>query len=176
MKCILCALALFASATMAQAKPLDTEQALSLPTADVQANLADSHPAVFYAYAQRLFADGRREEAVTWFYVGQLRFRLHLAASPALPKDGDPALMASLNATVGQTLNEWAGGSPTQWAASIDKALAWDAANHNAVTPQQTHAKAWKETRSGLTELRDSILANVQNIRDQRDKRGLENR
>lgn len=165
-----------AAATLAQARPLEPEQARTLPTAEVEANLADSHPAVFYAYAQRLFAEGRRGEAVTWFYVGQLRFRFHLAASPRLPRDGDPALMASLNATIGQTLNEWAGGSPQDWAASIDQALAWDAAHGNAITSQQTHEKAWQDTRSGLAGLRDSILANAQDIREQRARRGLENR
>lgn len=173
---LLAAMTGVAAADGASARPLDATQAASLPAAEVEAGLPGAHPAAFYAYAKRLFADGRRDEAVTWFYVGQLRFRFHLAASPALPKSGDPALMASLNASVGQALNEWAGGSPQGWADSIDKALAWDAAHPNAVTSQQAHEKAWKDTRSGLAELRDSILANAQSIRAQRAQRGLENR
>ncbi|RYF22787.1 MAG: hypothetical protein EOO33_14870 [Comamonadaceae bacterium] len=173
---VLAAVAAAAAAAGAHAKPLDTMQAASLPAAEVEAGLPESHPAAIYAYAKRLFAEGRRDEAVTWFYVGQLRFRFHLAASPTLPRSGDPALMASLNASVGQVLNEWAGGSPQGWADSIDKALAWDAAHPNAVTSQQAHEKAWKDTRSGLAELRDSILANAQSIRAQRAQRGLENR
>lgn len=156
------------------ASPITVEQALTMPEAKVEANLADSHPSVLYAYAKRLFDSGHKDDAVFWFYVGQLRYRYHLIANPKLPQDGEPALLASLNATVGQSINEWAGGSPKAWAASIDKALAWDSTNPNPTTPKDTNAKALEETRKGLTKLRDLIVKNEDQIRGQRQSRGLE--
>jgi len=177
MKALAIAVSLLLGATLCHARPLSTDEALALPTTEVEANLPDSHPAVLYAYAKRLFAqEQNRNDAVMWFYAGQLRFRFLLAVQPARPPDREAGIMASLNATIGQTLNEWAGGSPQDWAAAIDQALAWDAAHGNAITSQQTHEKAWQDTRSGLAALRDSILANAQDIRKQRAQRGLENR
>lgn len=164
------------SASSVVAVGLSTEEAARLPEAEVLARLAASHPAALYTYAARLFRDGRRDEAVKWFYAGQLRFRFHLMANPTLPRSGEPALMASLNQVVGQPINEWAGGSPKDWAASIDQALAWDAANDNGTTSRQQHEAAWQDTRKGLTDLRHSILSREGEIRAARQKRGLENR
>lgn len=171
---ITCAASL--STSLCAARPLTPEDAASLPQAELVANLADSHPVVLYAYAKRLFAEGKRDEAVTWFYAGQLRFRFHLAANPSLPRDGEPALMASLNATLGRTLNEWAGGSPKDWADSIDKALAWDAENRNATTSKEAHSKVLNDTRQSFASLRDKIVESAASIRRDREKNGLENR
>jgi hypothetical protein len=156
------------------ASPINVDQALSMPETKVEANLADSHPSVLYAYAKRLFESGQKDDAVFWFYAGQLRYRYHLAANPGLPQDLEPALLASLNATIGQTINEWAGGSTKMWVVSIDKALTWDAANANATTPKDKHAKALAETRKGLSEFRNYIANNEAEISSQRKSRGLE--
>ncbi|MFL6546316.1 MAG: hypothetical protein ACJ8LM_14185 [Candidatus Udaeobacter sp.] len=40
---------------------------------------------------------------------------------------GDPALFSSLSATVGKTINEYAGGNVKDWVKAIDRALKWDA-------------------------------------------------
>jgi hypothetical protein len=49
-------------------------------------------PDVLYLLAARLFAAGRRDEAVVWFYVAQIRVRFRLAVAPDLPPDGEPAV------------------------------------------------------------------------------------
>lgn len=147
-----------------------------LPAAKVEARLPDEHPAAFYLYAVRLFGEGRKGDAVFWFYVGQLRFRFHLAANPGLPAGGDPALMAALNSTVGGTVNEYAGGNPRTWAAEIDRALRWDAGTGNGFTSKERHAKEWQEIRSGLSSLRATIERDADKIRRQREAAGLENR
>lgn len=158
----------------ATAAPLTVDQAMHLPASKVEASLADSHPSTVYIYAQRLFEEGKKDDAVVWFYVGQLRFRYHLMANPGLPPDGEPAVMASLNATLGQTINEWAGGSPQAWAAAMTKALAWDAAHPNPTTPKAQNAQALEKTRTGLAGLRDQIIHTADQIRAQRKARGLE--
>lgn len=176
MKLIALALLITALHGLALGTPISPEEAISSPKTQVESALPESHPAVLYAYAKRLFEEGHRDEAVMWFYAGQLRYRFHLRANPSLPRDGEPALMASLNATVGRTINEWAGGSPKQWAAAVDKALAWDLEHENATTSKQQSAKAWEDTRKGLADLRDKILANEVDIRADRTRNGLENR
>ncbi|MFP1877867.1 hypothetical protein [Lonsdalea quercina] len=140
------------------------------------AQLAQAHPSELYQYAQQLYEAGERDKAVTWFYIGQLRFRYYLLANPNLPPDGEPALMASLNDTLGQTINEWAGGSPKNWAASIQQALAWDASHPNPVTPKAQHAVELQKVRTGLEQLGDYIRHNEAEIRAKRQEAGLENR
>lgn len=170
-------LALSLSTVMAaHATPLSGEDITRLPVAEVIARVPQSHPSAAYTLAARLWRDGQRDDAVKWFYVGQLRLRFHIAANPGLPRDGDPALMASLNATVGQTINEWAGGAPRQWAASIDEALRWDAGHDNLTTSKEQHAAVWQGQRTGMQRLRDQILAQQDSIREQRLRRGLEMR
>jgi hypothetical protein len=168
--------ALALAATVCFAAPISVKEAFELPEAQVEASIADSHPSIAVAYAKRLFDEDRKDDAVTWFYIGQLRYRFHLLANPDISPDGDPALMASLNATIGQAINEWAGGSPDGWMRSIDKALAWDASHGNAVTSQQDHAAEWAQVRSGLKNLRAEIEKNGSMIRETRAKNGLENR
>ncbi|MGG2142545.1 hypothetical protein [Symbiopectobacterium sp. RP] len=75
------------------------------------ANCYQNNVAWLYLYAKQLLETGHKDEAVTWFYVGQLRWCYHLLAHPELPPDGEPAAMDALNATLGQAINEWAGGS-----------------------------------------------------------------
>ncbi|QLF92624.1 hypothetical protein HW090_05235 [Pseudomonas sp. ABC1] len=141
----------------------------------VQVELAQAHPSTLYMHARKLFEEGRRDEAVVWFYIGQLRFRYHLLANPGLPADGEPAVMDALNATLGQTINEWAGGKPQQWIAAIEQALAWDEAHPNPTTPKARHASELEEIRQGLRGLADYIRTNLDEIAAQRRANGLDN-
>ena len=145
----------------------------SAPHIKIEAQLPNSHPSVVYLYAARLFKENRKDEAVFWFYVGQLRYRYHLAANPELSPDKDPAVMASLNATVGQMINEWAGADPIAWARAMDRALDWDASHDNSTTPKKSHQAALQQTRTGLAELRDTVIAKASEIRSQRKAAGL---
>ena len=129
----------------------------------------------FYQKATEEFGEGRRDEAVTLFYVGQLRGRIIVQCMPVRP-DAEPALFGSLNETVGRVMNEYAGGSPDGWAGAIDRALAFDQAHPdpNATGPECGAER--ERQRQGLTQLRDQIRANVEMIRRERTERGLPNR
>lgn len=129
----------------------------------------------FYEEAGKLFEAGRRDEAVTLFYIGQLRGRI-VVQCQQVPPDREPALLASLNATVGQTINEYAGGSPDGWVAAIDRALAWDA-EHPDPNAASAECRAEREhQRAGLTRLRDHVRSNDGGIRRERSANGLPNR
>ncbi|WMD18172.1 hypothetical protein RAS12_16085 [Achromobacter seleniivolatilans] len=143
---------------------------------DVEERLAQSHPSELYVHALQLFEQGRKDEAVKWFFAGQLRFRYLLIANPGLPEDDEPAAMDALNATVGSSINEWAAGEPNDWADAMQAALDWDARYPNPTTPKDKYAHALEETRAGLASLIQQIRDNVDMIREQRTEAGLENR
>lgn len=136
----------------------------------------DAHPVQLYHYAASLMASGEKNEAAFWFYAGQLRYRIHLAARPDLPPDGDPALFASLNSVIGQEINEYLGGDPQEWEAVLARVLEWDTQTKNTFTPRDEFPGAHAEVRAGLQEMLSWIQANHEEIRTQRAARGLENR
>ena len=135
--------------------------------------LPQAHPASLYIYAARLFSEGDGEGAVFWFYVGQLRYRFLLAVATHDTEHNDLAAMSALNEEVGQPINLWAGEDPIAWAAAIDKALEWDAANDNLITPKEPNQAALQRIRGGLTGLRDDILHQADEIRAERKVQGL---
>lgn len=146
------------------------------PTAEVEAKLPAEHPAAYYLYALRLFGEDRKNDAVFWFYAGQLRYRFHLNANPSIPLDRDPAVMASLNSTVGQVVNEYAGGDPKMWVTQIDRVLKWDAETQNGFTSKEKYKTQWQEIRSGLSSLRAMIERDADKMKQQRENAGLPNR
>jgi hypothetical protein len=140
------------------------------------ANLAGQHPAEYYKRAASLFENGRKDDAVFVFYLGQLRYRVHLAARRDLKPDGDPALFASLSEVVGRPLNEYAFGDIPALARTIDAVLAYDAANPDRFTPPAQFQQAHASIREGLGSMKAQILADAESIRAKRLQNGLPNR
>jgi hypothetical protein len=141
------------------------------------ATLAGQHPAEYYRRAKTLFEQGRKDDAVFVFYLGQLRYRAHLSARRAsLKPDGDPALFSSLSETIGRPLNEYAFGDIPMLVRIIDAVLAYDAANPDRFTPPAQFAQAYAGVRGGLTGMRTEMLKDADAIRAKRRQNGLENR
>ncbi len=138
--------------------------------------IEQQHPVAYWVLAQKLFEAGQNDEAVFWFYVGQLRYRFHLTASPDLDPSGDPALFASLMEGLGRPLNEYAFGDLPALQATLERVLGWDEQTENGFTSRTKEAEAWKGTREGLGGLIEYIRANGDDIRTQRTANGLENR
>jgi len=111
-----------------------------------------------------------------WFYAGQLRYRIRLACHPELAPDGEPALFASLQETAGRPINEYLGGDPETWAAVMTRALDWDERTANGFEPKAACAAAVAEQRQGLGELVNHVRQNADQIRAERQARGLPNR
>lgn len=122
--------------------------------------------------AGELWSAGKKEDAVFWFYAGQLRFREYLAANPGQDPTGAPALFSAMMETLGTPINGYAFGDIPALAATMDRVLAWDAANPGASLPQAARQK----TRDNFAAFRDKIRADAANIRAQRAANGLENR
>jgi len=138
--------------------------------------IENQHPSTYYILAQKLFESGKKDEAVFWFYAGQLRYRFHLLANPDLEPSGDPALFASLSEVIGRPINEYAFGDLKALDATLEKVLTWDEATANGFTSTKAHRAEWTKTREGLKGLRKQVMDNGDSIRAQRKANGLPNR
>jgi len=141
----------------------------------LQKGIENAHPATYYVLASKLFAAGRKDDAVFWFYVGQLRYRFHLQSNPGLPPDGDPALFGSLSEVVGRTLNEYAFGRLRTLRSTILRVLDWDEKTENGFTSKRQHATEWNAVRAGLRKLYQTLEQNADQIRRERTAHGLPN-
>jgi hypothetical protein len=150
--------------------------AMNLSPEEIKADITRRHPSDYYVLAGKLFAKNWKNEAAFWFYLGQLRYRFHLAANPDLPKGGEEALFASLSSMVGEPINQWAFGDIRQLLITFDKVLDWDNFRDNEFTSKTKHEAAWNDIREGLIKLREHVRANADQIRADRLKNGLQNR
>jgi hypothetical protein len=154
--------------------------ALAPVAAAAQANhaaaLNGQHPAEYYRKAAELLKGGRKDDAVFIFYLGQLRYRTHLAARPELPKSGDPALFGSLSEVVGRPINEYAFGDMPRLLMTIDEVMAFDRGNPDRFTSPAEFPEAHKRIRDGMQGFRRQMEAQASDIKRQRAANGLENR
>ena len=167
------ALVLASIPASAQRAPGSADDYARQSAPQLMANIERKHPAAFYMLAKHLFAAGQRDEAVFWFYAGQIRYRAYLKLNPRLDPSGDPALFASLSEVVGRPINQYAFGHVPSLAAAIDRALAWDAEHAD---PYALKSTARDEVVNGLRAMRAQVLATADDIRKQRTANGLENR
>ena len=136
----------------------------------------DQHPSFYYILAQRLFAAGRRDDAVFWFYAGQLRYRIRLTCHPELAPDTEPALFGALSETVGRPINEYAFGDPPAFVATMERVLAWDEATRNGFEPKAACTAIIAQQRQGMGQLVSHVRDNAAQIRRERTANGLPNR
>ena len=134
------------------------------------------HPGSLYILAGKLFQSGKKDEAVFWFYAGQLRYRFYLSASPGLDPSGDPALFASLSESIGRPINEYAFGDLPALTTTIDRVLEWDEKTPNGFTSKITHANILKAIREGLVKMKEKIKSSAEEIKSKRKANGLPNR
>ncbi|WFS01847.1 hypothetical protein [Rhizobium tumorigenes] len=122
--------------------------------------------------APPLFKAGRKDEAVFWYYAGQLRARALMNAYPDQDPSGGPALFAALFETIGPEINGWAFGDIPQLQRTIASVLEWDRLHPDSSIP----AAAKVATRSGLEKLSRQIGQDADQIRRERAANGLLNR
>jgi hypothetical protein len=158
----------------APAKPM--RDAEGMTPEELKADIERRHPADYYRLAGMLFAKNRKNEAAFYFHLGQLRYRFHLAANPHLRKGEDDALFGSLSEALGSRINEWAFGDLRQLIITFDKVLDWDDFRDNGFTSKAEHEAKWNDIRQGLFTLCEHVRVNVDQIRAERTKNGLENR
>lgn len=82
------------------------------------------HWVAFYEAADQLFQVGRNDEALQWFYVGQIRARVAAGLDPDASRNN--AMLVAMNAGIGTPIMAYAKADKDNWAEQIDAALAWD--------------------------------------------------
>ena len=165
--CLTTALALFVAPAGAASlfAPADgatinaaTAQALKEPLDDLTKDVEHLHPVAMFFLAKRLFDAGRRDEAVFWFYEGQLRWKAHLSMN----KDQfELAMFERLHADIGPDINQYAFHDPDALLATIDKVLDWDASHSDDLTP---NGPGKDEVRKGFGEFKTYIVAHKDEI------------
>jgi hypothetical protein len=135
--------------------------------AELEAGIENEAPVTYLALASRHWEQGAKDEAVFWFYLGQIRYRYYLQANPDLEPGGAPALFGSMMAGMAGPINEYALCDIPQFRRSVDRALAWDASHPNGFTPKDKAPAVLESVRSGLVSFRDRISAQEQSLRAQ---------
>ena len=135
--------------------------------------LDQRHPENYLLLAKNHFERGEKDEAVFWFYVGQLRYRAYLATHPKLDPTGEPAIYSVLFRSLSPPINQYAFGDIPKLIATIDRVLAWDAANEDAFAPKGPERD---QVRAGLVKRKLEVIATQNEIRSSRRSKGLENR
>ncbi|MEW7864552.1 hypothetical protein [Aeromonas diversa] len=135
--------------------------------------ITQKHPVTYIQLAAELFNQGKKDEAVVWYYVGQMRYRAHLMANPDLEPSGEPALYSSLMQVVGQPINEYAGSDADNWERLITKAIAWNAEHENAFTPKSRFPEIYREVEDNFMEFKKYVAENKADIIKARKENGL---
>jgi hypothetical protein len=170
---VLIALAMIGTSSGAFGQVRSNDNWAKQTPAQIEDRIETKHPAAYFVLATKLFEQGKRDDAVFWFYAGQLRYRAYLVANPKLDPSGDPALFVSLFSTAGPTINGYAFGDVPQLVKTIDRVLEWDAKHPDPLTPKSAQRD---EVRAGLTRLKEQVVLQREEIKIQRQMKKLENR
>ena len=141
----------------------------------IKSDITGKHPLSYIILASKLFEQQKYDDAVLWYYIGQIRYRAYLKSNPNLEPSGDPALYSSLKYVVGTPINQQAGSNPDNWAAIVGQALEWHSNNKNSFTPKSEYPAIYNEIENEFKEFQNYILSNKEEIRKQRVENGLDN-
>jgi hypothetical protein len=136
------------------------------------AGIEHEHALAALELAKHLWEAGRKDDAVFFFYLGQLRFRAHLLANPNGDPTGGRALFDALMSAMGPPINQYAFGDIPALLATIDRVIAWDDSHADDYAP----VKAREEAKTGLKKMRADVVARQDEIRRTRNENGLPNR
>ncbi|MFZ5670855.1 MAG: hypothetical protein ACOY4K_15310 [Pseudomonadota bacterium] len=137
-----------ASATVRRVADLSVDELLKA--------VEQEHPVAMFVLARRLLDVGRNDEAVFWFYEGQLRWRAYLFEHPELGGSGgvlsetEGDQFARWFNALREPLNAWAVGDFEGMLATYQAVLDWDSGHPDPLTPA---GEAKDRSREGLKEL-----------------------
>jgi hypothetical protein len=167
------------SPVLAQAQPgiaavgkdgADQSQSQSIEA--LAAGIEHEHALAALELSKHLWEAGRKDDAVFFFYLGQLRYRAYLSANPNGDPSGGRALFDALMSAMGPPINQYAFADIQALVATIDRVIAWD----DGHTDDYTTRKAREDVKAGLKKMRDDVIARQDEIRRTRSQNGLPNR
>ena len=171
--------AVLLSPGLAQAQPgiaasakdaADQSQSQSIEA--LAAGIEHEHALAALELSKHLWEAGRKDDAVFFFYLGQLRYRAYLSANPNGDPSGGRALFDALMSTMGPSINQYAFGDIQALVATIDRVIAWDDGHADDYATR----RAREDVKAGLKKMRDDVIARQDEIRRTRSQNGLPNR
>ncbi|SDG64429.1 hypothetical protein [Pelagibacterium luteolum] len=159
------ALSPFALFLLLAASPAYAQNFDAMSVGELRSVVTDSHPSGYYVLASKLYDEGERDEAVFWFYAGQLRYRTHLACNPELTQDGDGALFSALSEVIGSEINAYAFGDIDTLIQTIDAVVAWDQSTPNSFGDDTDCGPAHDQVLAGLIDLKTYVSENADDVR-----------
>ena len=139
---------------------------------ELAGGIEHEHPLAAFELSKRLWEAGRKDEAVFFLYLGQLRFRARLLANPNGDPTGGRALFDALMSAMGPPINQYAFGDIPALLATIDRVIAWDDGHADDYAPLRTR----EEAKAGLKKMRADVVSRQDEIRRTRSENGLPNR
>lgn len=125
------------------------------------------HWTSFYHAAEALFEKGRKDEAVKWYYAGQIRARVAAGLDPDPSRNN--AMLSAFSVSIGKPIMKYAHSDKENWLAQIDHAIAWDKEHPLPNDPEQVIGisdVAWDsvnfqmvydQVRAGLAKMRAEL-------------------
>ena len=160
------------SSSSSSNEPIAVGQSVDELIADIE----NKHPISYLLLAANLFNTGDKDQAVQWYYIGQMRFRAYLMANPDLDPSADGALYTSFQSVLGAPINEYAGADPDAWVTLIDNAITWHKHHPNGFTPKEQYPDIYAEIEAGFISFKEQVASSKEAIRKQRALNGLPNR
>lgn len=155
----------------------EPESHTNVPIPELIAGITKQEPVHYYLLSARLLKEGRPDEAVFWYYAGQLRWRYYALANPEKASGGESsALMGAFHHSLGTPINEYAYGDLEKYRQMLADVIRWDEENPNEFCPKESVQKERAEVLDGLRKLSQSTIDNADQIRETRTKNGLPNR
>ena len=135
------------------------------------------HPVSIFKLSGELWKEDKKEEALMWYYIGSLRYRIRLESIEGTDEyEGESYYFEKMEFETKPIFLEWAGGNPLQWAEQINKAIEWDERNLNRYTSKSEYIEIYNSNIESMKKLVESLEDKSDDILSQRKEQGLENR
>lgn len=109
----------------------------------VTAEYLDDHPSRIFMQAAAHLENGEMEAATTWFYAGQLRYRVHLDC-PAMEASPQDLIVYSAQFEILEpSINNWAADNLEAFVPILESVLVWDDEN---ISRPATYMECGKES------------------------------
>ena len=135
------------------------------------------HPVSIFKLSIELWKENKKEEALFWYYVAALRYRIRLDSMKGTEKYEDEYhYFERMEFETKPLFLEWAGGNPIQWAEQIEKSLNWDYKNLNMYTSKKEFKDIYSSNIESMKKLIEKLKEDSDKILEERKGNGMENR
>ena len=135
------------------------------------------HPVSIFKLSIELWKENKKEEALFWYYVAALRYRIRLESIKDTEKYEDEYhYFEKMEFETKPVFLEWAGGNPIQWAEQIEEAISWDYSNLNMYTNKKEFKDIYNSNIDNMNQLIVQLKEDSDKILKERKENGMENR